>query len=114
MSNKRNPINEKLKIIISVGDDSGIGPEVILKALFSKEIPDNIDFLIVGSQLKLEATYKKLKSLGVQDIVDPSNYQIHDIKIPFEINKPKKSNGNASFFYLKKLLKLSNNIRMQL
>ena len=106
MSNKSNSIDEKFKIIISVGDDSGIGPEVILKALFSKEIPDNIDFLIVGSQINLKNTYKNLKSLGVKDIVDPSNYQIYDIKVPFEINKPKTSNGNASFFYLKKAIEI--------
>ena len=39
MNNQSNDIEDKFKIIISVGDDSGIGPEIILKALFSKEIP---------------------------------------------------------------------------
>ena len=48
MNNKNNSINEKLKIIITVGDDSGIGPEVILKALFSKEIPDDIEWHMIG------------------------------------------------------------------
>ena len=81
MKSKNNNIADNLKIIITVGDESGIGPEIILKALFSKEIPNNIDVLIVGSQIKLENTYKNLKSLGVEDIVDPSNYKIFDIKI---------------------------------
>ncbi len=98
--------DDKFKVVISVGDDSGIGPEIILKALFSKEIPSNIDILIVGSQTNLENTYRNLKSLGIKDIVDPSNYLIYDIKIPFEINKPKKSHGNASFFYLKKAIEI--------
>ena len=31
--------NKTSKIVLSVGDESGIGPEIILKALFSKEIP---------------------------------------------------------------------------
>ena len=106
MKNKINSIDDKFKIIISVGDDSGIGPEVILKALFSKEIPPNIDFLIVGSQINLENTYENLTSLGVKNIVDPSNYQICDVEIPFEINNPKKSNGNASYFYLKKAIEI--------
>ena len=44
--------NKKLKIIISVGDESGIGPEIILKALCSNEIPDNIDFTLVCSKKK--------------------------------------------------------------
>ena len=43
MNNQSNSIGGQFKIIISVGDESGIGPEIILKALFSKEIPNNID-----------------------------------------------------------------------
>ena len=42
--------NKKFKIVISVGDESGIGPEIILKALCSNEIPQNIDYLLVGSK----------------------------------------------------------------
>lgn len=106
MSNQDHTIDDKFKVIISVGDDSGIGPEIILKALFSEEIPKNIDILIVGSQINLENTYKNLKSLGVENIVDPCNYKIYDIKIPFEINQPKKNNGNASFFYLKTAIEI--------
>ena len=106
MSNQNNYINDKLKVVISVGDDSGIGPEVILKALFSSEIPDNIDFLIVGSQHNLEETYRNLTSLGIDNIVDPKNLQIYDINVPFEINNPKKSYGNASFLYLKKAIEI--------
>ena len=42
----------KLKIVISVGDDSGVGPEIILKALFSNEIPHDVDYILVGSKKK--------------------------------------------------------------
>ena len=106
MNDQSNNIGEKIKIVISVGDESGIGPEIILKALFSKEIPNNLDFIIVGSKINLKNTYKNLKSLGVKNIVDPNNYQICDIKISYEINKQKESNGNASFFYLKKAIEI--------
>ena len=99
-------MGDKFKIIISVGDESGIGPEIILKALFSKEIPNNLDYIIVGSRNNLKKTYKHLKSIGIENIVDPNNYKIYDTKIPFEINKPKKSNGNASFIYLKKAIEI--------
>ena len=44
--------NNTFKIILSVGDESGIGPEIILKALCSDELPDNIDFTVVGSKKK--------------------------------------------------------------
>ena len=42
--------NKSLKVVLSVGDESGIGPEIILKALCSREIPGNIAFIIVGSK----------------------------------------------------------------
>ena len=45
--------NNNSKIVLSVGDESGIGPEIILKALVSKEIPKNIDLTIVGSKQNL-------------------------------------------------------------
>jgi len=69
--------NNALKIVISVGDESGIGPEIILKALCSKEIPDNIDFTIVGSNKNLQKTYRHLRSLGLKNIADPENLKIH-------------------------------------
>jgi len=42
--------NKILKVVISVGDESGIGPEIILKSLCSEQIPKNIDFTLVGSK----------------------------------------------------------------
>ena len=42
--------NNMLKVVLSVGDESGIGPEIILKALDSNQIPKNIDFILVGSK----------------------------------------------------------------
>jgi len=45
--------NNRLKIVLSVGDESGIGPEIILKALCSNEIPENVDFILVGSKKNL-------------------------------------------------------------
>ena len=44
--------NNKFKVVLSVGDESGIGPEIILKALYSNEMPKNIDFILVGSKKK--------------------------------------------------------------
>ena len=50
--------NKILKVVLSVGDESGIGPEIILKALSSNQIPKNIDFILVGSKKNLQNTYK--------------------------------------------------------
>ena len=51
-------MKNKFRIVISVGDESGIGPEIILKALCSNEIPKNIDFTLVGSKQNLQKRYK--------------------------------------------------------
>ena len=56
MNNQSKRVGDKFKIILSVGDDSGVGPEIILKALFSKEIPSNLDYIIVGSKNNLKNT----------------------------------------------------------
>ena len=106
MKFQRNIFQNKFKIVISVGDESGIGPEIILKALSSKEISKDIEFLIVGSKKTLQDTYMHLKFLGVQNIIDPNNYEIEDPQIPFENRDSKSSFGNASFHYLLKAIKI--------
>ena len=99
-------INNKLKLVISVGDESGIGPEIILKALCSHEIPKNIDFVLVGSRKKLQNTYANLKSLGLENIANPNNLKIHDPEISLSSDKSKSSYGNSSFYYLTKAIEI--------
>ena len=106
MNSQNNLTKNKLKIVISVGDESGIGPEIILKALSSKEISNEFEFLLVGSKKNLEDTFMHLKLLGVKNIIDPNNYQIEDPQIPLESCNTKSSFGNASFHYLKKAIKI--------
>ena len=43
----------RFTVVLSVGDESGIGPEIILKALCSDELPHNIDIKLVGSKKHL-------------------------------------------------------------
>ena len=98
--------NNKLKIVISVGDESGIGPEIILKALFSHQIPENIDLIIVCSKKKLQKTYTNLKSIGLKNIVNPNNLQICDLQISLSDSESKASYGNSSFHYLTKAIEI--------
>ena len=62
------------KIVLSVGDESGVGPEIILKALYSHEIPKNIDFILVGSKKNLQNTYSHLKTIGLENLANPNNF----------------------------------------
>ena len=98
--------NKELKVVISVGDESGIGPEIILKALCSNEIPDNIDFTLVGSKKNLLNTYNHLKALGLEKLANPNSLKIYDLEISSSDNDPKSSYGNSSFQYLTKAIEI--------
>ena len=98
--------NNNFKIVLSVGDESGVGPEIILKALNSKEIPENIDYVVVGSKKNLYNTYSHLKSLGLGNIANPKNLQIYDLKIASSDKNSKSSYGNSSFHYLTKSIEI--------
>ena len=98
--------NEPLKIVLSVGDESGVGPEIILKALYSNEIPENIDFVLVGSKKILQHTYIHLRSLGLKKLANPNNLEIHDLEISSSDNESKSNYGNSSFYYLMKAIEI--------
>ena len=98
--------NNRLKIVLSVGDESGSGPEITLKALCSNEIPENIDFILVGSKKNLQKTYNQLRSLGIENLANPKNLKIHDLEISSSSDESKSSYGNSSFFYLKKAIEI--------
>ena len=95
------------KIVITVGDEAGVGPEIILKALASKEIPQNINILIVGNKKNLISKYLCLKSLGIEKILDPELLNVEDIKISSAcVKEPSNVTGNASFLYLKHAIEI--------
>ena len=98
--------NKILKVVLSVGDESGIGPEIILKALCSPEIPKNIDFILVGSKKILINTYEHLRSLGLENLTNPKYLKIEDLEIFPSDNDPKSSYGNSSFQYLTKAIEI--------
>ena len=98
------------KIVITVGDEAGVGPEIILKALASEEIPKNINILIVGNKKNLISKYLFLKSLGIEKIVDPNQLNIDDLKISnYNVKEPSNDTGNASFLYLKHAIEIVRN-----
>ena len=98
--------DDKFTVVISVGDESGIGPEIILKALFSNALPQNINYILVGSKRNLHNTYTHLKSLGLKNLANPKNLQIHDLEICSSGSESKSSYGDSSFYYLTKAIEI--------
>ncbi len=98
--------NNKFKLVLSVGDESGIGPEIILKALCSDEIPKNIEFIVVGSKKNLQNTYNHLRSLGLKKLANPKNLTIYDLEFNSTESGYKSSYGNSSFHYLTKAIEI--------
>ena len=103
-------IKHSSKIVITVGDEAGVGPEIILKALASKEITQKFNILIVGNKKNLISKYLYLKSIGITNIVDPNHLEIEDLKLSnTNIKEPSKETGNASFCYLKHAIEIVKN-----
>lgn len=99
------PSNKRPVVVITMGDPSGIGPEVTLKALASPRVKGLADFLVIGDRF----VFDKLKrDLGL-------NLNVPLLSIPnvphktFSYGKSKASYGAASIEYIDKALELIDN-----
>lgn len=94
------------RILVTLGDPAGIGPEVILKALADKEITKNCDLTIVGSQDLLKKFYTYLWQKKDLELADPAQLSILDIELPDDIKSEiipgvgNAASGAASFAYM--------------
>lgn len=120
-------MNEKKleKILITMGDASGIGPEISIKTVMSEKVRKKCLPIIIGNfeVLKNSIPVDMLKNftwnivdekIEKLNIVDAKNC-INLINIDFEknyklkIGTPDKTTGKYSFLYLKKAVELINN-----
>lgn len=90
------------KIIgITMGDPCGIGPEVVLKAMASKELSHEGPLLIIGSEAVLRETAKGLK-LPLEpegrdvEVLDLDNFDLEGLGL----RAPSKEAGKASLEYI--------------
>ena len=92
----------KNSIVIALGDPAGIGTEITLKALGAKNLPHNMQVLLVGCKENIKETYEKLISKGINYIPNPNNLDIIDIPLQTEITPGivNKASGSASFNWL--------------
>jgi 4-hydroxythreonine-4-phosphate dehydrogenase len=107
------------KIVITMGDPGGIGPEVIVKALYCAEIRDFCMPLIVGKRIAIEEAINLLKlpvrlniikspeecrsEIGTIELIDTGSIK------GFEKGRPTAENGKACVSYIKKAVELALN-----
>ncbi|MEW6108009.1 MAG: 4-hydroxythreonine-4-phosphate dehydrogenase PdxA [Nitrospirota bacterium] len=100
------------KIAITMGDPGGVGPEVIVKALYSVEINEYCSPIVIGDRtvienaLKLLNLYIKLSTIKTPEESNPSPGSIEIIDME-EINflekgRPTAEGGAACVSYIKK------------
>ncbi len=94
--------DNKNKLIISLGDPAGIGTEITLKALGSKNLNKKIQPLLVGCKNNIYTTYSKLIKHGINNIPDPINLDIIDIPLEKKVipGVVDEYSGSASFKWL--------------
>lgn len=104
---------------ISMGDPSGIGAEVTVKALANKEIYEKCTPIVVGDKAVMEDAIRFTKSNCNLNIIDnPQNAKgeygiidLIDIRIigdtPWEYKKVSKLTGEAAYRYVEKAISLA-------
>ena len=105
------------KIAITMGEPGGIGPEVIVKALYNTEISSYCSPLIIGSQAVIKDVIKllglsiRLKSINDPDESSPSPGAIEIIDVGdfnnFEKGRPTPEGGKASVSYIKRAVEFA-------
>ena len=101
---------------ISLGDPSGIGPEVFIKSLQSPEIYKNLSsFIVVSSEDVIKKTLKNLNQSYKINLIlnktDISNEAINILNVDgchdYDLGSPKEANAKYILDCLKKASDLS-------
>ena len=105
------------KVAITMGEPGGIGPEVIVKALYNSEISCYCSPLVIGSYavmedvIRLLGLHLKLKLISDPEKSSPSSGAIEIVDIGdfnnFEKGRPTAEGGKASVSYIKKAVEFA-------
>ncbi|MFN7661163.1 MAG: 4-hydroxythreonine-4-phosphate dehydrogenase PdxA, partial [Dolichospermum sp.] len=96
--------NKRPRLVLTLGDPAGIGPEVILKALADPEVTQNCDLTVVGNKNLITITYENISKNIDNDLIlaNPADLSIIDLPTVGEIvtGVGNATSGAASFAYM--------------
>jgi 4-hydroxythreonine-4-phosphate dehydrogenase len=100
------------RLVVTIGDPAGIGPEVVLKALADPQATKNCDITVIGSRSLLQATYTQLRHRLDNDeaLADPEQLSILDIMLDAAAERQittgagNAASGAVSFAYLQQAI----------
>lgn len=93
------------RLALTLGDPSGIGTEVVLKALADSAIAQLAQITLVGTRSLLEQSYLRLKQQG-QQVADPQKFPLLEVTLDqntenhLKLGQGNGASGAASFAYL--------------
>lgn len=104
----------KPRLIMTLGDPSGIGPEVVLKTLSDRTFEQNADISVIGDRIQLESTYRQIKAIAPDaSLRDPDTLNFIDIDVPksivaeLELGVGNSSSGEIGFRSLQSAIALT-------
>jgi len=102
MSSRKNPISKscRIRVGVTLGDPSGVGPEIIAKAL--KKVQGLAEFTVIGDKLVFNRASGATCSVPRVKFID-----LHNVRPKsFQFGKIKAEYGRASIEYLDKAMEL--------
>lgn len=108
----RKPPIRKPRLVMTLGDPAGIGPEVVLKTLSNPEFEQQAEITVIGDRATLEKNYASLQSTA-SPLRHPDTLNFIDIDVPSPIVKGltvgigNQSSGEISFQTLRKAIALT-------
>ncbi|MGC1307426.1 MAG: 4-hydroxythreonine-4-phosphate dehydrogenase PdxA [Phormidesmis sp.] len=76
----------KPRLVVTLGDPSGIGSEVVLKTLSNPHFERQAEISVIGSSAQLKRSYTRLKSVVPQACLrDPDSLDVIDVDLPASV-----------------------------
>ncbi len=103
----------KPRLVMTLGDPAGIGPEVVLKALSNPAFLERADISVVGDRALLQNTYAQLEAAAYPNLVALDSLNFIDAGISQEITSKvvpgieSDSSGEVSFRTLEQAIALT-------